>query len=124
MYGTRPWRIFGEGPTEIAEGSFTDTERSAYTARDIRFTRRTDVQQGETTHRLYATSLAVPDDGVIRIQSLREGSPHLPERIVAVEPLAGGEAPWERRDDALHVTLPERLPMEHAVSLRIVLEST
>ena len=25
IYGTRPWRIYGEGPTEVVTGSFKDT---------------------------------------------------------------------------------------------------
>ena len=32
IYGTRPWRVFGEGPTEVAEGAFTDTKRAGFTA--------------------------------------------------------------------------------------------
>ena len=29
IYGTRPWNVYGEGPTEVPEGSFTDTKRQA-----------------------------------------------------------------------------------------------
>ena len=27
IYGTRPWKEFGEGPTEVVAGSFNDTKR-------------------------------------------------------------------------------------------------
>jgi alpha-L-fucosidase len=27
IYGTRPWKVFGEGPTQVTEGAFTDTQR-------------------------------------------------------------------------------------------------
>ncbi len=27
IYATRPWKTFGEGPTEVVEGSFSDTKR-------------------------------------------------------------------------------------------------
>ena len=30
IYGTRPWHIFGEGPTEIVEGAFNDVKRTAF----------------------------------------------------------------------------------------------
>jgi alpha-L-fucosidase len=38
IYGTRPWRVYGEGPTEIPEGAFTNTKRSEFSSEDIRFT--------------------------------------------------------------------------------------
>ncbi len=38
IYGTRPWKVYGEGPTEVVGGSFNDTKREAFSAQDIRFT--------------------------------------------------------------------------------------
>ena len=38
IYGATPWKQCGEGPTKIPEGQFTDTDRSAYTPQDLRFT--------------------------------------------------------------------------------------
>ena len=61
IYDTRPWHLFGEGPTEVTEGAFTDTKRSAFTGEDLRFTVR-----GET---LYAIALAWPGER-LRIKSL------------------------------------------------------
>jgi len=40
FYGTRPWKISGEGPTKVVGGSFHDTATKPYTSRDIRFTTR------------------------------------------------------------------------------------
>ena len=37
IYGSRPWILFGEGPTESASGSFAD-QKKPFTAEDIRFT--------------------------------------------------------------------------------------
>ncbi|MGR4863310.1 alpha-L-fucosidase [Caulobacter sp. LARHSG274] len=53
IYGSRAWRVFGEGPTEIADGSFQETKTKPYTARDFRFTTRDG--------RLYALQLSEPD---------------------------------------------------------------
>lgn len=121
VYGTRPWRVFGEGPTEIAEGPFTDTKRSGFTARDIRFTQRTQIDHGVERTTLYATALAVPEDGQVRIETLRAGSAELLEEIATVELLGGGEVAWERGDDALRLTLPEGSAPRHAVAFRIAL---
>ena len=38
IYGSRPWNVFGEGPTETADGSFSESKAKPYTARDFRFT--------------------------------------------------------------------------------------
>jgi len=31
IYDSRPWKVFGEGPTEVATGAFTDTKRKMFT---------------------------------------------------------------------------------------------
>ncbi len=55
IYGTRPWKIYGEGPTESASGQFAD-QKKPFTAQDIRFTTKGNV--------LYAITLGVPAAGV------------------------------------------------------------
>lgn len=52
IYSTRPWKIFGEGPTKVESGAFTDTKRESFTTQDIRFT-----TQGDN---LYAVALGWP----------------------------------------------------------------
>ncbi len=56
IYGTRPWHVFGEGPTEVQEGAFTDVNRAEFTGQDIRFTTKGDT--------LYAIALAWPGEQV------------------------------------------------------------
>jgi alpha-L-fucosidase len=51
IYGTRPFAVFGEGPPDTATGQFNERNQRAYTAEDIRFTRK-----GET---VYAFAFAV-----------------------------------------------------------------
>ena len=34
---TRPWKVFGEGPTQTVEGTFNETSQQ-WTAKDFRFT--------------------------------------------------------------------------------------
>jgi alpha-L-fucosidase len=113
IYGTRPWTVFGEGPTAVVEGPFADTKRRAFTAEDIRFTRKGDT--------LYAIALAWPESGILTIRSLAQGSQLLPAEVASVE-LLGASAPVSMTRDpkGLHVTLPPAPePRPHAVTLRI-----
>ena len=61
IYDTRVWRFAGEGPTEIDEGEFTDAKAKTFTSEDIRFTVK------DTN--IYATVLAFPEEGVVKIRS-------------------------------------------------------
>ena len=125
VYGTRPWRIYGEGPTEVIEGSFADTKRKSFTSNDVRFTTREVLSQGVAHQVLYAIALAVPADRKLVVRTLAEGSSHLPGTIDAVELVTGRRdetvpLEWNRTAEALEVELPAKLHSEHAVSLRIL----
>jgi len=52
IYGSRPWKIFGEGPTKVATGTFNEGNTAAYTSEDFRFTAKGDT--------LYAIELSWP----------------------------------------------------------------
>jgi len=110
IYGTRPWRIYGEGPTKVAAGSFHDTDTTRYTAEDFRFTTKGDV--------LYAIGLGWPTNGEAVIHSLAPtvGSVH----VQSVN-LLGNDAKlqFDQRADGLHVHLPTQAPAKHAYALRI-----
>jgi alpha-L-fucosidase len=113
IYGTRPWTVFGEGPTEVAEGEFTDTRRGAFTSHDFRFTTTGDA--------LYAICLARPHGEVV-IRSLGSGSTLHADRIRSVTLLGGhGELAWAQSAAGLSITLPAELPGEHAFTFKIVL---
>ena len=38
IYGTHCWEVYGEGPTAIPEGQFSDTARAPFTPQDVRYT--------------------------------------------------------------------------------------
>lgn len=118
IYGTRPWRVPGEGPTELAEGSYTDGDRAPFTAEDIRFTTRTD----HTGDYLYATALDWPADGRLRIRSLGTASGLLAGGIDRLTVLGcAEEVTWERQPQFLQVRLPDRRPAEHGVTVKMTL---
>ena len=112
IYGTRPWRIFGEGPTQVVTGSFSDTKRGAFTSRDIRFTTRDDT--------LYAIVLAWPDNGTVTIKSLADDSGLVGRPIEKIELLGYPESlRWTRDAHGLTVEMPTQQPCDHAFALRI-----
>jgi alpha-L-fucosidase len=111
IYGTRPWRVFGEGPTEVSEGAFTDTKRAAFTGQDIRFTTKGDA--------LYAIALAWPGEQ-LTIRSLGTAAGLLDQAIANVELLGhAGPLTWQPREHGLTIALPERPPCQHAFAFKI-----
>lgn len=101
VYGTRPFTVAGEGPTEVADTFLNDDDRVSFDPADIRFTTRHDL--------LYATAMGWPDDGKLVVTTLAEGSSAHPGEIASVELLGTpGELVTKRGPGGLEVQLPER----------------
>ena len=111
IYGTRPWRIPGEGPTKVVEGAFHDTDTQAYTPQDFRFTTKNGV--------LYAIELAWPTDHQAVIHSV--GTVSAGERKVGSVELLGyeGQVSFEQKPDGLHIHLPATAPGKYAYAFRV-----
>jgi alpha-L-fucosidase len=110
IYGTRPWKRFGEGPTQVKQGAFQEP-KSNFKPEDIRFTTKGDT--------LYAIALGWPGAGArLTIQSLATGQDAA--RIATVH-LLGHQAPLNFTRDAagLKVQFPAAAPCEHAYVLKI-----
>jgi alpha-L-fucosidase len=110
IYGTRPWKVFGEGPTQVVEGSFNDTKRKAFTGEDIRFTRK-----GNT---LYAIVLGKPGE-ILTIKSLAAGTPLARGEVKDVYLLGHRRVEWTRDGGGLKVRMPHQSPVDYAWTLRI-----
>lgn len=110
IYGTRPWRTYGEGPTTIVAGLFHDTDTANYKPEDFRFTTKGDF--------LYAIGLAWPANGEAVIHSL---TPAVGTKAVQSVSLLGSNAKsqFEQRVDGLHVKLPGQSPAKYAYALRV-----
>jgi alpha-L-fucosidase len=111
IYGTRPWRIYGEGPTKVAAGSFHDTDTTHYTAEDFRFTTKGDV--------LYAIGFAWPTNGQAVIHSLSVTAGAEPVESVS---LLGSDAKisFDQGSDGLHLQLPtQNAQRMYAYALRL-----
>src|SRR5438132_1581408 len=110
IYGTRPWRTYGEGPTKVTAGSFHDTDVANYKPEDFRFTAKGDA--------LYIIGLAWPASGEAVVRSLATivGS----EPVASVDLLGGHPSlRFEQRGDGLHAHLPAQPPAKYAYVLRL-----
>jgi len=113
IYGTRPWKSYGEGPTKIVEGAFHDNSIRLFTEHDFRFT-----HNGDT---VYAIELAWPASGETVIRAL--GRTELAgQRIGSVSLVGYGPAlRYEQRTDGLHIQVPAHAPGKYAYCFKVVL---
>jgi alpha-L-fucosidase len=115
IYGSRPWLVFGEGPTKVTSSAL-DTDIQQYTPQDIRFTTNRDA--------LYAIALGWPENGELHIHTLYRGAPYLDGPVCSVTLLgAAGELKWSQEDDFLNIKLPAAQPDEAAFVFRILAKS-
>ena len=108
IYGTRPWKVYGEGPTESASGSFAD-QKKPFTAQDIRFTTKGDI--------LYAIALGVPlSNTAIKLLGglANNGTISNIELLGSKEKIA-----WTQQADALVIKPLKNYPSENAVVYKI-----
>jgi alpha-L-fucosidase len=111
IYGTRPWKVYGEGPTQVAEGSFHDTDTQPYTPEDFRFTTKDGA--------LYAIELGWPSGSEARIRTLKAGVAG--ERPVESIELLGSreKLQFQQREDGLHIQMPASNPGKYAYAFKI-----
>jgi alpha-L-fucosidase len=106
IYGTRPWKVFGEGPGSAvkADARFNESGRKDLTAEDIRFTTK-----GNT---LYAFVMGWPErEAVVR---------SVTAKVEGVEMLGyRGALRFTQDATGLRVTMPPGPPSKHAVTLKI-----
>ena len=106
IYGTRPWKIFGEGPAQektakLDGPGFNEGKGKPFTSEDIRFATKGDL--------LYATAMGWPEDGRLVIKSLAKNSEHFPKEIQKVEWLPTKQSLiFERNQNGLTVSLPAK----------------
>jgi alpha-L-fucosidase len=110
IYGTRPWKVYGEGEVQAKGGSFK--EDYTYSARDIRFTTK------DAT--LYALALGWPEDHRLTIRSLSRSEGREVNWITGVKLLGyRGKVAWSQDANGLTVNLPSARVSELTVGLKI-----
>ena len=114
IYGTRPWRIFGEGPTDLSRKEIGQTLwKPDFRMKDddIRFT-----SKGET---LYAICMGGPQQSVV-VKSLGTAA-----RLVDGKPseirLLGyeGKMEWKQESEGLNITIPAEWNCRHMMVFAI-----
>jgi alpha-L-fucosidase len=114
IYGTRPWKIYGEGPSTIKQergifGGVRDVR--SYTSDDYRFTTK-----GGT---LYAFCMEPPENE-FRITSLGKSVNPEKRKIRSVSLLGSDIKPeWDQTDDALVISKPADLPGWKVIGFKI-----
>jgi alpha-L-fucosidase len=115
IYATRPFKVYGEGPSTAAQprGQFGGArDVRAYTSEDIRFT-----SKGDT---VFAFMMAWPEGGKVTIKSLAQGSENFPKEVARVELLgADGVLTFNRDQSGLAVNLPANKVGDYAHALKI-----
>jgi alpha-L-fucosidase len=112
IYGTKPWTISGEGPTQVKTGFAMDQEMKAYTSSDFRFTRKDEF--------LYVLSLACPADGTAVVHALGLAGEARGKAVREVDLLGSSQkVNWLQTSDALKVKLPADADCKYGFALRV-----
>ncbi|MGZ8523717.1 MAG: alpha-L-fucosidase [Chitinophagaceae bacterium] len=104
--GTRPWKIFGEGPAQQAAAAlnaqgFNEGKGKPFTHEDIRFATKGDA--------LFATAMGWPEDGKLIIKTLAKNSEHFPKEIQKIEWFSTKQSlTFERNENGLIVSFPQK----------------
>jgi alpha-L-fucosidase len=115
IMGTRPWKIFGEGPAstgaKLSAQGFNEGKGKPFTAQDVRFTTR--------GNDLYAIVLGWPTNGV-EVEALGKSAKLFDRPIKKIELLGSREKiKWTRTDDALIIEQPKGKPNDIAIVFKI-----
>ena len=119
IYGTRPWKVAGEGPqienpAPIRAQGFNEGQGPAATAADVRY-----MQKGDD---LFAFVLARPEGDVL-LTALSAERGLLEREVQSVEQLGRGEIVWTMTADGLRIEPNvENMPADATVGFRISLK--
>ncbi len=109
IYGTRPWKVYGEGPLFDSANPLNAqgfNEGINYSAEDVRYVVRHDT--------VFATIMCWPSRSDFTFESLGKISPYYAGQVKSVRLLGYGEVGFEQSVDGLQVILPSTKPNEIA----------
>jgi len=123
IYGTRPWKIYGEGhlenlfytetnPVNGTKSRAIQPNTDLFTWEDVRFTTK--------ENNLFACVLGMPLGKDLKIKSLGNSiSISDKNKITSIELLGFGKVKFSRYDDFLLIHLPEQLPNTIALAFKV-----
>jgi alpha-L-fucosidase len=108
IFGSRPWKVYGEGPTEVPRGRAADNP-IPYTQEDIRFTAKNGA--------LYVYVLAIPTKAVT-VKSLGLGA-EFAQPIAEIKLVGSDERiTWKQSRDGLIIEKPVKFPSEDVIAFK------
>jgi len=116
IFGTRPWKVFGEGPASdnapaLQAQGFNEGRGRPFTAQDVRFTTKNGA--------LYATCMGWPSEPQ-HIMSLGKAAKLLDRPIGRIELLGTDEAvSWTQEENALIIQPLKKKPCESAFVFKL-----
>jgi alpha-L-fucosidase len=115
IYGSRPWKIYGEKPTDKPVkklGRFD--ENFGFSSKDIRFT-----SKGSS---IYAYCLGKPESDIL-IRSLAKNSKYTDKAVASVALIGSSEKiSWKQTADALIIKKPSKMPVWQVIGFKIELK--
>jgi alpha-L-fucosidase len=115
VYGTTPWKVYGEGPTKVIEGAFHDQDTKPYTTEDFRFTAK--------GNSVYAIGMGCPANGAEGYASIHAMGSEKEAKglsIGSIELIGSNEKlTWMQTPEALNIKLPASANCQYAYVLKI-----
>ncbi len=117
IYGTRPWKIFGEGPLAEASNPLNAqgfNENNNYSEADIRFVQRNDT--------VFAFTMRYPEEKTCIIKSLGTVSEHCDGKVKSVTMSGFGPVEFTQDAEGLVIHLPEKKVNKLAAAFALEIE--
>jgi alpha-L-fucosidase len=112
IYGTRPWKTFGEKSAEaraVKPGRFNENYK--FNAKDIRFTTKDGI--------LYAFCLGTPTEDIL-IKSLGKNSKYASDPVASVKMLGSNlKIKWSQTESGMVIKKPSKLPSWQVIGFKI-----
>jgi alpha-L-fucosidase len=97
IYNTRPWVVFGEGPTAVATGHHTEGKNKELTSADFRFT----TNQGN----VFIIAMDYSKDGKYKVKSLAKENPNVTKKSIKniIHLATGKSVTWKQTLEGLSI---------------------
>ena len=115
IYGTRPWKTFGEGPLADAANPLSAqgfNEGNNYSAKDVRYVQDKDGN-------LFATIMRWPAGKTFTFKSLGKSSQYYSGKVKSLQLLGHGDVSFTESIDGITVQLPDAKPNDIAPVFQI-----
>ncbi|MDF7824172.1 alpha-L-fucosidase [Pontiellaceae bacterium B12227] len=112
VFDTRPWKIYGEGPTKVSKGHHSEKHNKDAGAEDFRFTTKDGA--------LYAIALGWPENGKFNVEAFAKKNPYESRKIKAVQFISGkNKLKWKQKSKGLELSVKGDKPCEAAYVFKI-----